>query len=67
MFMYQKWLKNGKNGHFWGDFCVFGVKLGDFRVIFSVFWANLRLAAEGDTADRLTVVPVAVVRGVDAA
>ena len=42
MFKGQKWSKNSKNGHFWGDFCVFGVKLDDFGVIFSGFWANLR-------------------------
>ena len=29
------------------------------------YMSVLRLAAEGDTADRLTVVPVVVVRGVD--
>ena len=67
MFKGQNWLKNSKNGHFWGDFCVFEVELDDFGVIFTIFWANLCLAAEGDTADRLTEVPVEVVRGVDAA
>ena len=41
MFRGQNWLKNGKNGHFWGDFCVFGVKLSIFGVIFTIFLANL--------------------------
>ena len=63
MFKGQNWLKSVKNGHFWGDFCVFEVKLDDFGLIFSVFWANLRLAAEGDTADRVSEVPVVAVRG----
>ena len=35
------------------------------ELFFTIFWTNLRLAAEGDTADREAAVPVVVVRGVD--
>ena len=40
MFMCQKWLKNDKNGYFWGDFSDFGVKLGNFRVNFDILGSN---------------------------
>ena len=34
MFMGRKWLKNGKNGHFWGYFNDFEAKLAIFGVVF---------------------------------
>ena len=60
-------LKTAKNGHFEGYFSVFESKLSTFGVIFAIFWAILLLAAEGDTAKRLTEVPVVVARGADVA
>ena len=51
MFRGQNWLKNNKNGHFWGDFCVFGVKLDDFGLIFSVFLG--KFTSQGQSSGEL--------------
>ena len=66
-------------GHFWANFmhvvhkvkfaifCTKPKKIAIIIIYYMCFVMGLCLAAEGDTADRESVVPAETVRGVDAA
>ena len=45
---------------------LYGNSKNKHNILYVVLWVDLHLAAEGDTADRLPVVPVAItIRGVN--